>query len=723
MLLREPRHDRFSTSTVGISRIPSASVEPLRVACSIALVGLVVLGGLAIYPTHSLTLFPDRQPQSSTSTGRNPPHYALGNVTLGPPGANPSAEVFDPQTGNLYVLAQPSLIKVISTRSNSVVATVDVGSPISGGVGTAALDTANGDLLLVTQNGETIVFSPNNNSVVRELRLGGDSIAYDHHANLLFVANFTSNNLSAINGTTLVPVVVIPIAFPIALSYDSTSGEVDVLSAGGFSGQVSVSAINDTNYSTAWSETISGPWQPAAPVQMASDPADGDLYVTFSTDYVLILNPTDGATVGTVPVGEFPWGLAYDSGTGTMFVANSQSANVSVIHGTSLRLASIPVGGGPSGVAYANDVGEVFVTNTDSDTVSVLNGSTGLGVATVVLGIAPDSIAYDSGTSRVFAVGGGSMAAISDSNHTPIGITSVGLYPEAVAYDSRTGNLYVADSDNNSVSVVSGTTHQVLTTVSVGSYPDGVAYDDRSGALLVACANANVIDVISDATNSLTATAYLGAMGAYPTGVVYDPTTNDAYVSDRYALSVISGATWQVIATLTSFSYSFVLFGYLALDSVNSNLYIPSYWGGVEVVSTATDSLVANITFVNGGGWYAAAFDAATGDVFVTNLAGNNVSVIDGADNAVIGNLTVGDYPSGIGYDNRTGEIYVANEYSDTLTYIVAVTPAPSPLGAVGWVVLGSTVTFGTVAVLVAVWIFQRSARSDVVWSSCPLAQ
>jgi YVTN family beta-propeller protein len=709
-----------------VSPIRYGSDKAFRVVYSIGLLGLVILGGLGTHPAHFASVVPGQSLTSLLSGGEHPYHYKLGNVALGPSGADPSSIVFDPQTGNVYVTVLPSLIKVISTRNDSVVATIDVGAPLLGGPEGMALDSAKGDVLIATDNGTTAVLSPSNNTVIRELPVGPTQLLYDPSTNRVLAAD--RDGITILNGTTFARLNRIPVGFTAALAYDPATREIDDV---GYEPLVAtewdVEAFYDSNYSVAWSANLLDWGNLGGPAQIAYDGLNGDLYIpsgfpappgdigsTNLSNFVLVLNATSGTIVSSVPVGASPEAAAYDSLTATVFVTNSRSDNISVIQGTTLRFASIPVGGYPDGVTCATGAGDVFVANEDSDTVSVLNDSTGHVVATVVLGGAPDSIAYDSGTSTIFAAGGGSMAAISDSNHTPTGITSVGPYPEAVAYDSRTGNLYVANSDNNSVSVVSGTTHQVLTTVNVGSYPDGVAYDDRSGAILVACANANAVDVISEATNSITATAYLGERGAYPTGVVYDPTTNDAYVSDQYALSVISGATWQVIATLTSFSYSFVLFGYLALDSANGNLYIPSYFGGVEVVSTATDSLVANITFVNGGNWYAAAFDAATGDVFVTNLRGNNVSVIDGADDAVIENLTVGDYPTGIGYDNRTGEIYVANEYSDSLTYIVATTPPASPLGGVFWVVLGATITFGIVGVMLAVWIPQRSAHAEV---------
>ncbi len=485
-------------------------------------------------------------------------------------------------------------------------------------------------------------------------------------------------------------------------------------------------AFYDSNYSVAWSVYLTDSGNLGGPAQIAYDSSTGDLYIPSGSpappgaigssnlsDSVFVLNATSGATVGVVPVGASPEGAAYDDRSATVFVTNARSSNVSAIQGTTPRNTSIPVGGYPVGIAVANGTDEVFVANEDGDTVSILPARAGSGVATVTLGGAPVAVAYDASTETVYAAGGESVELVSDTSHALLATTPVGAFPTALAYDPRNGDLYVANSDNNTVTVVSGTTHRVLTTVSVGSVPDGVAYDNVSREILVACHDSNAIYVVSDATDTVTTIVYLGGTGGYPTGVVYDAATNDVYVSDSSAVSVISGSTWQLTATITSFTSGPL--GYPALDTANGNLYVPVYLQGVQVVSTATDSVVASIPLSVGGFPYAAAFDAATGDVFVSDAWRNSVSVLDGADNILVGNLTVGEYPTGVTYDNRTGEIYVADEYSDRLTYIVATAPLPPPLGVVIWVVLGSTMAFGVAGVLVAVWISRRGPPRKLV--------
>jgi YVTN family beta-propeller protein len=79
----------------------------------------------------------------------------------------------------------------------------------------------------------------------------------------------------------------------------------------------------------------------------------------------------------TIPVGQFPGGVAVNPVTGTVYATGNvlSSGIVSVISGrTDTVTATIPVGPDPGGVAVNPLTGTVYVTNTGSDTVSVIPG-------------------------------------------------------------------------------------------------------------------------------------------------------------------------------------------------------------------------------------------------------------------------------------------------------------------------------------------------------------
>src|SRR3989442_812942 len=106
-----------------------------------------------------------------------------------------------------------------------------------------------------------------------------------------------------------------------------------------------------------------------------------------------------GTVIANVPVGLYPFGVAYDSGNGYVYVANQNSNTVSVINGTTV-VATVAVGSNPGAVAYDSGNGYVYVANLGSNDVSVISGTTV--VATIPVGIGPHGVAYDSENGYVY---------------------------------------------------------------------------------------------------------------------------------------------------------------------------------------------------------------------------------------------------------------------------------------------------------------------------------
>jgi YVTN family beta-propeller protein len=98
--------------------------------------------------------------------------------------------------------------------------------------------------------------------------------------------------------------------------------------------------------------------------------------------------------VATVPVGNFPNGIAVTPDGSKAYVANRNSDNVSVINtATNTVVATVPVGNFPNGIAVTPDGSKVYVANRNSDNVSVINTATNTVVATVMVGDEPYGLA------------------------------------------------------------------------------------------------------------------------------------------------------------------------------------------------------------------------------------------------------------------------------------------------------------------------------------------
>jgi YVTN family beta-propeller protein len=297
--------------------------------------------------------------------------------------------------------------------------------------------------------------------------------------------------------------------------------------------------------------------------------------------------------VGTITVGSEPWGVAYDSGKGEIFVVNYGSTTVSVISdSTNTVVANVTVGTNPMGAAYDFWYGEVFVTNWGSNTVSVISDSSNTVVATVPVGTHPGPVAFDmSGEIFVANIGSNTVSVISDSSNTVVATVPVGTSPGGVAYYYNVytgkGEIFVANSYSNTVSVISDSNNTVVATVPVGTSPGGVAYDSVKSEIFVANYGSNTVSVISVSNNTVVATVNVGTG---PGAVAYDLYKGEIFVAN-----------------------------------IGSNT--------VSVISDSNNHVVATVPV--GTHPYGAAYDFGKGEIFVANLGSNTVSVISDSPNLV----------------------------------------------------------------------------------------
>jgi YVTN family beta-propeller protein len=268
---------------------------------------------------------------------------------------------------------------------------------------------------------------------------GPTEMGYDSGNGYVYVANYGSNNVSVINGTSAVATIMIG-PYPQTVGYDSGNGYVYV----GDLNSNNLSVISGTSVIT----TVTVGYSPDG---MGYDGGNGYVYVANSVpNNVSVIDGT--SVVGTVKVGSHPWGVGYDSGNGYVYVANDASNNVSVIDGTSV-VGTVKVGSYPADVGYDSGNGYVYIANLNSNSVSVVNGTSVVG--TVSVGSSPGGVGYDSGNGYVYVANYGSDSVSVINGTSVLATVKVGPSPVGVGYDAGNGYVYVADSSSNNVSVIS----------------------------------------------------------------------------------------------------------------------------------------------------------------------------------------------------------------------------------------------------------------------------
>lgn len=290
-----------------------------------------------------------------------------------------------------------------------------------------------------------------------------------------------------------------------------------------------------------------------------------------------------------IQVGGFPTGIALDPRTDTIYVGNGTTGTLSVIDGRSCnagnvrscehRVAAATAGLDPIGIAIDSTTNTLYVANA-SGTVAVLNGArcnAGRTVgcrtrpALVRVGKMPQFLAVDplshtvyvaNSESNTISVIGTRMCnaqVTSGCGHVRATIP-LGPGPFAVAVSERTHSIYVADLLAPVVSVIDGRTCNASdvkgckrkpATVNVGGYPGGIAIDTRTNTIYVTGQVSDDVSVIDG--NTCNGTVRSGCRkaplrvqaGAGARGIAINQRTDTIYVANTAAgnVSVIDGRT------------------------------------------------------------------------------------------------------------------------------------------------------------------------------------
>ena len=503
-------------------------------------------------------------------------------------------------------------------------------------------------------------------------------------------------------------------AQPIAATVDQATDTVYLVSAGGgnigpLTGLGSVDVINGA---TCNATTMSGcgdvrPEIPVGslPVGVALDPLTHKVFVLNSQDDTVSV--FDGATCNAVvttsctsaplsiATGGNPGWLDIDPATDTLYIANSQDDDLSVLpadgcsstHLAGCRTppASTTVGDYASNLAVNTVTGTAYVANTFDENVSVMDTATcnahhlagcrttwptayaigdGHGPLTIAVNDKTNTIYAGVGTPydnddgsvghfkghNIVVINGAQCDAAHPGCHQLGTLITVGEGTSAIAVDEITNTIYVANFEDGTVSVIDGTTcdgkltsgcQAKPATVSVGYQPDGLAVNPKTDTIYVANSGSNTVSVIDGASCHAGVTAGCNQAvkaipaGMQPAGVVANPITNTIYVANYQdaTVSVIDGATCD--ATVASGCH-------------------------IKAPTLATGALPKRTL----------AIDTATNTLFVTSLHNAVVDVFDAStcDAATRTGcsqrprvISTGGLPVSVGIDPATKTVYVSD--------------------------------------------------------------
>ena len=149
---------------------------------------------------------------------------------------------------------------------------------------------------------------------------------YDSGKGEVFVTNAGSDTVSVISDKTNAVIATVPMRFaPYALAYDSAKGEIFVANGNAQTTLGTVSVISDSTNTVVANITVG-----TDPGGIAYDPSKGEIFVSNTGDTppdMSVISDNTNTVVAIIPVqtegtiDDWPQGVAYDSGTGNIYVA------------------------------------------------------------------------------------------------------------------------------------------------------------------------------------------------------------------------------------------------------------------------------------------------------------------------------------------------------------------------------------------------------------------
>lgn len=291
-----------------------------------------------------------------------------------------------------------------------------------------AVDERNGTVMVMNSAGTTRTVKVGTNPI---------ALAIDRKTNKIYVANTGSGSISVIDGASDDVVATIPgETHPYAIAVNEITGTVYVTNT--YSDAVTVI---DVHTDTAHRLNVGGA------DGIAIDSRTNTIFLTHYEDPNLRL--VDGATgaVRKVTVGPHIWGVVFDEGSDSLYLAHTVTAEIVSLNEKTLAVRTSPAGQIPCAVAVNPATQRLYAVNYGDETLSVIDLRSQRAIATLHVGHHPQAVAVDPIRNVIYVanVHGNNVTAIDGRSNRVIGTFAAGESPYAVAVDPTTGQVFTAN--------------------------------------------------------------------------------------------------------------------------------------------------------------------------------------------------------------------------------------------------------------------------------------
>jgi YVTN family beta-propeller protein len=366
---------------------------------------------------------------------------------------------------------------------------------------------------------------------------------------------------------------------------------------------------------------------------------------------------------------------------GIPLLALSLASPVSAVlpQATLTTVATIPVGEEPITPVLDEATGQLYVANTESASISVISTAGNAVTTTIDVGTPSDDeieqMAIDSARGRLFALipYTNKLLVIATGTNTIVKTVTLKGDPTAMVLDAPRGLVYVLTEHPTALVTVASPSGAVVRTAAAPTGATIMSLNPANGRLYTDYWRSNQGSILAvDPRTARTVWRIAGiddAVAMVPDSarsLLYVPLHDD---EDPGTLLVLDTKRRKIVTGITVGMWP----GLPVLDTTRNRLFLASANSrSVAVIDTLTNAVVGSIP--TGGNPSTPVLDAAGTHLLISTWArsGGSVLMVDPATNAVLATAPVGEAPSRPAVSSAGNRVYVANS-SDGTVSVVAV--------------------------------------------------
>jgi YVTN family beta-propeller protein len=371
---------------------------------------------------------------------------------------------------------------------------------------------------------------------------------------------------------------------------------------------------------------------------VAVDPATNTAYIgDITADELSVVDGSTNTVTGTISLTGQPHGIAVDSATDTVYASvyvpeaggtTASLAALDVIDGatdTVTDTIALPTGSDPIGVAVDSLTDVVYVAEYFASAVAVIDGSTSTVTATISTGsgTSPREVAVDETSDVVWvADSSGNVFGISGTSNTVTQTVSFsGEIVDGVDVDPDTDTVYAAIESTPAVAVIDGSTGAISTTIGVTDAVYSVAVDPDSGTVFASSSAGSpgpgTTWIIDESSNTIVDTIERGGLQ-----VAANTATGSAYVA---APAALPKAAW-VLTPSAANAMSPVIQSTGAIFTVGTDSSIAIQGSALPAATySETGALPSGVTLSSSGSLSGTPAPGTAGTYPITLTASNGV--------------------------------------------------------------------------------------------------